>query len=111
MSRPIGKRQRAAQSRKVDRERRRDERRTAKLGGRMNKKQEAEMMRQEAEKLLRQGVLRAAQVVAEAGGVVLFDRAGRPFAMYPPRLPQQIEDRGAPGRMREILGGRVGEGG
>jgi hypothetical protein len=64
--------------------------------------------------LLRQGVAQAARIariVTEAGGVVLFDRAGRPFAMYPPRLPQQIEDPDAPGRMREILGGRVGEGG
>jgi hypothetical protein len=61
--------------------------------------------------LMRQGVAQAARIVTEAGGVVLFDRAGRPFAMYPPRLPQQIDDPDAPGRMREILGGRVGEGG
>lgn len=59
--------------------------------------------------LLRQGVAQAAQIVAEAGGVVLFDRAGAPFAMYPPRLPQQLDDPGAPARLRELVERRIEE--
>jgi hypothetical protein len=57
--------------------------------------------------LFRQGLLETARIVAEARGAVLFDRAARPFAIYPPLLPQQVEDPGAPERMREILARRL----
>jgi hypothetical protein len=115
MTRADGKRQRAVQARKAERERVRAERKQAKLDKRtgaaaappaegegMSRKRKAEP------ETIRQGVLRAVDAVVEQGGAVLFGLDRQPFAFYPPR---GAPDPGAPERLRELVERRAGEGG
>lgn len=104
MSRADGKRKRAAHSRKAERERLQRERKQA-------KRDKAAVPRPEPEAdPVRQGIAEAMREIAQAGGVVLLARDGRPFAFYPQHARFLAQDPGAPGRLRVAVERRLEEG-